>query len=150
MENDVQKNTLIGFFAGVLLGAVGAGLVAHYRAGGDADYLIGEYRASEQRSAETVSGLTDTIERLRGRIAELEQSNSQIRASYSRLEANNRDAGRILDEAIGGSETAGTDIRSAIALSKKITDALKDSNRILNRGRSGGDSGDGLDNVENL
>jgi hypothetical protein len=135
----MQKTTVTAFVIGLVLGVTGAGLIAYHRTGGDLDWFTGEYRASQQRAAEAVTGLERTIGEQRERIDNLEASNS-------RLEDNIRSARGICESALGGSEKAAGDIRSAIELSKTLATALKDINRILNSG----DTSDGPGNVDDL
>jgi chromosome segregation ATPase len=139
----VQKTIIIAFAVGLLLGAAGTGFVACYRTGGNFDWFTGEYRASQQRAAEEIAGLERTIGEQRKRIDDLEAGNS-------RLEGHIRDARGLCEQALGGSEKAAGNIRDAISLSKALTGALTDINRVLNRDRSSGDSGDGMDNMEDL
>jgi hypothetical protein len=139
----VQKNTITAFIIGLLLGCVAAGagyVIWSYLTGGDPDILTGEYRASQQRTAETIAGLERTIGEQRERINDLSSSNS-------RLAFNIRNARGICEQALGGSEKTAGNIRSAIELSKTLATALKDIDRLLRGGRSGSDS---LDNVEDL
>jgi hypothetical protein len=144
---DVQKNDLFfGFCIGFVLCLIlsGAGyFIWSDRTGGDFDILTGEYRTSQQRTTETIAGLERTIGEQRERIDDLTTSHSQ-------LEFNIRNARGICEQALGGSEKTAGDIRSAIELSKTLTTALKDIDRLLRGGRSGSDSGNGLDNLEDL
>jgi predicted RNase H-like nuclease (RuvC/YqgF family) len=139
----VDKKILIAFVIGLALGVAGTGLVTCYRTSGEPDYLAGEYRESQQRTAETITGLERTIGEQRERIDDLETSNN-------RLTEHIRSARGISEQVIRRSEETAGDIRSAIALSKELADALKGIDRILRGNGSGGDSRNGVDNMEDL
>jgi hypothetical protein len=143
-SNNVQKNIVVAFVIGLALGVLGtAGAVLFTGGSGDAGGLAELDRANQQRTAEAVDGLGRKIEEQRERITELESINS-------RLTSNNRDARGIVKQLAISTGTAASDIRSAIELYKKITDQVKSLDYILGRGDTGGDSGDGLDNLEAL
>jgi hypothetical protein len=137
-----MRNLVICFITGLVLGVFGAGIAGHIMGNtevGELDGAAGEYRASEQRTAEQIAGLERTIGDQRERI-------DYLTASNNRLESNIRSARGICNEALRGSEKTTGDIRSAIELSKTLTIALKNLDRILNSGNSG----NGVDNVEDL
>jgi hypothetical protein len=139
----VAKKYLIAFTIGLALGILGtAGAVLIGRSGG-AGGLAELDRANQQRTAETVAGFERSIGEQRERIAELESINS-------RLTANNRDARGIVKQLAISTGSGAEDIRSAISLLEKITDTVKSLDGVLGRGDTGGDSGDSLDNLEDL
>jgi phage shock protein A len=141
-KNDLLFGFIIGFVLCLVVSAAGY-FIWRNQSGGDLDRLAGEYRASQQRADEQIKGLERVIGEQRERINDIEASNQ-------RLEVNIRDARELCEQAIGGSGKAADDIRSAIELSKTLTTALKDIDRILSGRRSGGDSGDGHNNMADL
>jgi chromosome segregation ATPase len=146
-----KKYIVIAFAVGLALGILGtAGAVLFTGGSGGAGGLAELDRANQQRTAEAVDGLGRKIEEQRERITELEQSNSSLRASNRRLEKHIGDARRISAELAVSVGTTASDIRSAVELLKKITDQVKSLDGILSRGDTGGHSGNGLDNLEDL
>jgi chromosome segregation ATPase len=147
----VQKNIVIAFVIGLALGILGtAGAVLFTGRSGGAGELADLDRANQQRTAEAVTGLERTVGEQRSRITELEQSNSSLRASNSRLEKHIGDARGIVKQLAISTGAAASDIRSAVELLKKITDQVKSLDGILSRGDTGGHSGDSLGNLEAL
>jgi chromosome segregation ATPase len=143
-SNNVAKKYLIAFTVGLALGILGtAGTVIIGRSG-DAGGLAELDRANQQRTAETVDGLKRTVGEQRERITELEQSNSVLRASNSRLEKHIGDARGIVEQLRISTGTEATNIRSAISLLEKITDQVKRLDGILSRGDTGGGGPGGL------
>jgi chromosome segregation ATPase len=146
----VWKNIIIAFVIGVALGILGTAWAVLAGQFGDPGGLAGIDRANQQRTAEAVDGLERTVGEQRSRITELEQSNSDLQASHNRLEKHIGDARGIVEQLAISVTTEADDIRSAIELYKRITDQVKSLDYILSRGDTGGDSGDGLDNLDDL
>jgi hypothetical protein len=139
----VRKNTIIAFIIGLALGILGtAGAVLIGRSG-DAGGLAELDRANQQRTAETVTSLERTVGEQRERIDHLQASNS-------RLERHIGDARGIVEQLTISTGAGAADIRSAIELLKAITDQVKSLDGILGRGDTRGDSGDSVDNLEDL
>jgi hypothetical protein len=146
----VWKNRIVSFVIGLALGILGAAGFIFAGQSGGLGGLAELDRANQQRTAETVGRLGRTVEEQRSRIAELEQSNLSIRASNQRLEKRIGDARGITEQLMVSTGTTATDIRSASILLQTITDQVKSLDGVLGRGDTGGDSGNGVSNVENL
>jgi chromosome segregation ATPase len=142
-RNNVWKNRIVSFVIGLALGILGTAGAVLIGQSGDPGGLAELDRANQQRTAETVASLERTVGEQRERIARLQASNS-------RLEEHIEDARGIVEQLTVSVGTAADDIRSAIALLKTVTDQVKSLDRLLGRGDPGGDSGDGLDNIQDL
>jgi hypothetical protein len=139
----VQKNTIIAFALGLALGILGtAGAVLAGQSGSAGD-LTGLDRAVQQRTAETITDLERTVGEQRERIDDLQASNS-------RLEERIGDARGIVEQLAISTGAEAATIRSAITLLQTIKDQVYRLNGVLGRGDTGGDSGDGVDHVEDL
>jgi hypothetical protein len=139
----VWKNRIAGFVTGLALGILGTAGAVLIGQSGDPGELAGLDRANQRGTERTVESLERVIGEQRERINDLEASNN-------RLQINNRDAGRIAQQLTISTGATASDIRSAIGLLRTITDQVKSLNRVLNSGDTGSDSGNGVDNVENL
>jgi hypothetical protein len=145
----VWKNRIVSFVIGLALGILGAAGFLIGQSGGPGG-LAELDRANQQRTAETVASFERTVGEQRSRIEELEQSNLSISASNRRLEKHIGDARGITEQLMVSTGTTATDIRSAIILLQTITDQVKSLDGVLGRGDTGGDSGDGVDHLEDL
>lgn len=137
------KNRIISFIIGLALGVLGTAEAILIRQSGDPGGLAELDRANQQETERTVERLERTIGEQRERINDLETSNS-------RLEGHFRIARGITQQLMVSTGSAATDIRSAIILHQTITDQVKSLDRLFVRGDTSGDSGDGLDNLENM
>jgi hypothetical protein len=142
-RNNVWKNRIVSFVIGLALGVLGAaGFVLVGQSGGSGG-LAELDRANQQRTAETVGRLERTVGEQRDRIDSLETSNQ-------RLEKHIGDARGITERLMVSTGTTSVDIRSAIILLKEITDQVKNLDGVLGRGDTGGGSGDGVSNIQDL
>jgi hypothetical protein len=139
----MQKNTIISFAIGLAVGILGTASVILAGRSGPAGDLAGLDRANQQRTTKTVADLERVIGEQRERIDGLEASNS-------RLNGHIRDARGIVEQLAVSTGSEAIDIRSAITLLKKITDQVKSLNSVLGGEPPGGDSGDGLADMEDL
>jgi chromosome segregation ATPase len=114
-----------------LVFAVVPGYIREYYTGelADARRLSDEYRSELDRAAERITSLE---------------------ASNSRLNEHLRSAGRNAERLESLTRETISDTRAASRLVKEITIQVQGLIGELDRWRSGGDSGDGLDNLEDL
>jgi chromosome segregation ATPase len=138
----VWKNRIVSFAIGLSLGILGT---AGFLSGGSGNPggLAELDRAGKRETARIIGDFERTIGEQRNRINSLETRNN-------RLEANNRDARAITKQLTISASAETTNIRSAIILHKEITDQVKSLDGILSRGDTGGDSGDGVSNIQDL
>jgi chromosome segregation ATPase len=146
----VAKNTIIAFALGLALGILGTVGTVLIGQSGDPGGLAELDRANQQQTTETVARLERAFGEQQNRITELEQSNHDLRASNQRLETNNRDARRIVEQLTVSTGAEADDIRSSIKILKTIKDQVYRLDGVLGRGDTGGGCGGGLDNVDDL
>jgi predicted nuclease with TOPRIM domain len=125
---------VIAFVVGLVLGAILSGIFGYFRESytgelADARRLSDEYRSELDRAAE--------------RITSLEASNSRLN---EHLRSASRNVERL--ESLTGQTIS--DTRAAGRLVKEITLQVQGLIGELDRWRSGSDSGDGVDNLEDL
>jgi hypothetical protein len=139
----VWKNRIVSFVIGLALGILGtAGAVLVGQSGPTGDLSV-RNEFVQRETAATVERLERTIKEQRERIDDLQAGNHRLTEYIG-------DA-RAVSSELAVSVTAGAeDIRSAIALLKTIKDQVYRLNGVLNRGDTGGDSGDSMDNLEDL
>jgi hypothetical protein len=138
----VWKNRIVSFVIGLALGILGTAGFLIGQSGGSGG-LAELDRANQQRTAETVASFERTVGEQRGRIDDLETSNNRLKECIG-------DARGIVEQLTISTGTAATNIRSAIILLQTITDQVKSLDGVLGRGPPGGDSGDGVDHLEDL
>jgi chromosome segregation ATPase len=144
----VWKNRIVSFAIGVALGVLGTAGAVLVGQSGDSGELAQLDRANQRQTAETVAGLERTVGEQRDRITELEESNSNLRASNQKLESNNRDARGIVEQLTVSTGTEATDIRSAIALHETIKDQIDRLDRVLGGGDTGGGGSGGMGGMD--
>jgi hypothetical protein len=130
----VEKKEFVTFVILSILGAVCAGILGYIRDGHfgeleDARRLSIEYRSELARAAERITSLEAINHRL----------NEHLRSASGHVERLEILTGKTI-----------SDTRAAIGLVKEITVQVQGLISELDRWRSGGDSGDGVDNLEDM
>jgi chromosome segregation ATPase len=130
----VEKNTIAAFIIGLVLGCVAAG-TAGYIIGGDSGELADARRLSAEYRSE--------LDRATERITSLEASNNRLNEHLRSASGNVERLESLTGQTI-------SDTRAASRLVAEITVQVQGLIGELNRWRSGGDSRDGMDNLEDL
>jgi hypothetical protein len=126
------KGIFIAFALGCALGFVVAGIAGHLAYSGElesARSLAEQYRAAEQLSRERIDAL---------------ESNNR------RLQEHLDSAGRIVERLAESAKSNVADSRAAIVLVKEIIAQVEALDLVLRHSGPSGDSGDRLDNVDDL